>query len=76
MDDRIDRSYRAEFYSKVKLIMHHYHPDHVKKGGACVYYKETLAVHFLQRKLDQYIVVNFKNKKKGHVISLYRSPSI
>ena len=23
-------------------------PDNVKKGGVCVYYKETLAVHFLQ----------------------------
>ena len=52
-------------------------PDNVKKGGVCVYYKETLAVHFLQTKLDQCIVseVTFKNKKKGHVISLYRSLS-
>ena len=52
-------------------------PDNVKKGGFCVYYKETLAVHFLQTKLDQCIVseVTFKNNKKGHVISLYRSPS-
>ena len=51
-------------------------PDNVK-GGACVYYKETLVVQFLQTKLDQCIVseVIFKNKKKGHVISLYRSPS-
>ena len=52
-------------------------PDNVKNGGVCVYYKETLAVRFLQTKLDQCIVseVTFKNKKKGHVISLYRSPS-
>ena len=52
-------------------------PDNVKKGGVCVYYKETLAAHFLQTKLDQCIVseVTFKNKKKVHVISLYRSPS-
>ena len=51
--------------------------DDVKKGGVYVYYKETLAVHFLQTKLDQCIVseVTIKNKKKGHVISLYRSPS-
>ena len=51
--------------------------DDVKKGGVCVYYKETLAVHFLQTKLDQCIVseVTIKNKKTGHVISLYRSPS-
>ena len=41
-------------------------PDNVKKGDACVYYKETLAVPFLQTKLEQCIVseVNFKNKKE------------
>ena len=27
-------------------------PDNVKKGGVCVYCKETIAVHFLQTKLD------------------------
>ena len=49
----------------------------VKKGRVCVYYKETLAVQFLLTKLDQYIAseVTFKNKKKGHIISLYRSTS-
>ena len=49
----------------------------VKKGGVSVYYKETLAVHFLQTKSDQCIVneIAFKNKKKGHVISLYIPPS-
>ena len=52
-------------------------PDNVKKGGVCVYYKEILAVHFLQTKLDQCIFseVTFKNKMKGHVISLHISPS-
>ena len=52
-------------------------PDNVTKGGVCVYYKETLAVPFLQTKLDQCIVseVTFKSKKKGHVISFYRSPN-
>ena len=36
----------------------------------CVYYKETLAVQFLQTKLDQCIVseVTFKNKKKGNLL--------
>ena len=44
-------------------------PDNVK-GGACVYYKETLAVQFLQTKLDQCIAseVTFKNKKKGNLL--------
>ena len=52
-------------------------PVNVRKGGVFVYYKETLAVQFLQTKLDQCIVseVTFKNKKKGYAISLYRSPS-
>ena len=52
-------------------------PDYVKKGEVCVYYKETLALFFLQTKLDQCIVsqVTFKNKKKGDVISLHRLPS-
>ena len=42
----------------------------LKKGGACVYYKETPTVRFLQTKLDQCIVSEgtFKNKKEGHVI--------
>ena len=40
-------------------------PKNVKKGGVCVYYKETLAVQILQTKLNQCIVseVTFKNKK-------------
>ena len=47
-----------------------YDADNVKKGGVCVYYKETSAVWFLQTKLDQCIVSEgtFKNKKEGHVI--------
>ena len=52
-------------------------PVNVKKAGGCVYYKETLTVHFLQTKLGQCIVseVTFKNKKKGHTMSLFGSPS-
>ena len=40
--------------------------DNVKKGGFCVYYKEPLAINFLQTKLDQCIVseVTFKDKKE------------
>ena len=41
-------------------------PDSIKKGGVCVYSTETMAVHFLQPKLDQCIVneIIFKNYKK------------
>ena len=42
-------------------------PDNVKKGRVYVFYKETLAVHFLQRKLDQCIVSEV-------TVILYRSP--
>ena len=47
------------------------------KGKVCAYYKETLVIHVWQIKLDQYIFseITCKNKKKTHVISLYRSPS-
>ena len=42
-------------------------PDNVTKEGVCDYYKETLAVQFLQTKLNQCIVseVIFKNKKRS-----------
>ena len=52
-------------------------PDNANKGAVCVYCMETLAVYFLQTKLNQCIVseVTFKNKKKGDVVSLHRSPS-
>ena len=51
-------------------------PDNVRKGGVCVNYKETLAVQFIHTKLNECIVseITFKNKKKGPVIPLYRSP--
>ena len=51
-------------------------PGNIKKAGVCVYYKETLAIQFLQTKLGQSIVnkVIFKHEKKDHVISFYRSP--
>ena len=31
-------------------------PDNVKKGWICAYYKETLAIHFLQAKFVTIIV--------------------
>ena len=33
-------------------------PDNVRKGGVCVYYKETLAVHFLQKKNSTSVLRN------------------
>ena len=74
---RLYNFHRSNNLSLKGYNLHHVaSPGIVKKGGVCDYHKETLAVHFLQTKLDQYIVsdVTFK-KKKGHMISLYRSPS-
>ena len=74
---RLYNFHRSNDLSLKGYNLHHVaSPGIVKKGGVCDYHNETLAVHFLQTKLDQYIVseVTFK-KKKGHMISLYRSPS-
>ena len=53
------------------------HPSNLKKGGVCIYYKESLAVKLID--------VNFLNKcilcevtfykLKGYITVLYRSPS-
>ena len=75
---RLYNFHRSNELSLKGYNLHHVaDPGIVKKGGICVYHKETLAIHFLQTKLDQCIVseVTFKNEKKGHMISLYRSPS-
>ena len=50
-------------------------PVNVRKGGVIVYYKENIAFHFLQTKLDQCnfsdITKKAKNKKKCHLISFF-----
>ena len=47
-------------------------PDNVKKGGVCVYYKETLAVQCLETKS-----VNVLGKKaKKQILNNYRSVSL
>ena len=47
-----------------------------KKGGICIYYKDTLAAGFLQTELEQCLIsdITFKNMKKGFLVSLYKSP--
>ena len=53
------------------------HPSNTKKGGVCVYVKESLMIRsvFLQI-LDECIVLKATiNNKKGIICSLYRSPS-
>ena len=48
------------------------HPDNIKQTGVCVYHKENLAVTLDQRFVSE---ITFENKKKGHVIFLYKSLS-
>ena len=53
------------------------HPSNTKRGGVCIYYKESLAVCIVNiTSLTECLVceVTIQNKK-GYVAVLYRSPS-
>ena len=53
------------------------HPNDVKRGGVCVYVKNSLAIRVCNiNNLKECIIIelNLKNKK-GYAITLYRSPS-
>ena len=53
------------------------HPNNTKRGGVCIYYKESLAVHLVDiTSLTECLVceVTIQNKK-GYVAVMYRSPS-
>ena len=53
------------------------HPSNTKKGGVCVYVKESLSIRLVPLQiLDECIVLEVTiNNKKGIIFSLYRSPS-
>ena len=53
------------------------HPNDVKRGGVCVYVKNSLATRVSNlSNLKECIIIELTLKnKKGYVISLYRSPS-
>ena len=54
------------------------HPNDVKRGGVCVYVKNSLAIRVCNiNNLKECIIIelNLKNKK-GYAITLYRSPSL
>ena len=53
------------------------HPNNVKRGGVCVYIKNSLATRICNiSNLNECVVVELNiNNKKGYVIALYRSPS-
>ena len=53
------------------------HPNDVKRGGVCVYVKNSLAARVSNlSNLNECIIIELSLKnKKGYAISLYRSPS-
>ena len=60
-----------------KLVRADY-PGNVKKGGVCIYFKESLSIRFLDvaSNLDEYFLseLSYKNKE-CFIATLYRSPS-
>ena len=53
------------------------HPNNVKRGGVCVYIRESLPVrNFSNSYISKCLTLEVTiSNKKGHVITLYRSPS-
>ena len=53
------------------------HPNNIKRGGVCIYYKESLPIKFLNiSNLKECLVCEIiYDRKKCYLVSLYRSPS-
>ena len=53
------------------------HPGNIKRGGVCVYFKESLPVTCLPKKYSKKCLIFqvSNNNKRGYVFSMYRSPS-
>ena len=53
------------------------HPSNTKRGGVCIYYRESLAVQLVETNyLSECLLCEVSiNNKKGYVAVLYRSPS-
>ena len=64
-------------FSGYKLVRTDY-PGNVKSGGVCIYFKESLSVHFSEvpSNLDECLIceLSYKNKK-CFITTLYRSTS-
>ena len=58
-------------------LMRSDHPSDVKRGGICIFYKETLPITFLNiTNLTECLICEILfNQKKCFIVSLYRSPS-
>ena len=53
------------------------HPENVKRGAVCVYFKEHLSVRCLPNAyFKEFLTLEVSiNNKRGYLVSLYRSPS-
>ena len=53
------------------------HPSDTRRGGLCIYHKETMSVKFLNfSQLSEFLVCEISiQNKKGYFVTLYRSPS-
>ena len=68
-----DKNLKLEGYNLIRSD----HPSNTKRGGVCIYYKESLAVRLIDiTSLHECLVCELtKQNKKGCVAVMYRSPS-
>ena len=73
-----DKDLMKEGYNSIRRD----HPSYTKRGGVCIYYKESSAVRIKNiTSLTEFLVCEVtvqkkkKKKKKGYVHVVYRSPS-
>ena len=53
------------------------HPDNVKRGGVCMYYKQNLSLRIISTShFDQWLLFEVTcQNEKGYIAVIYRSPS-
>ena len=68
-----DRNFQLNGYQPIRAD----HPSNTKKGGVCIYHKESLGVRLVKlSNLSQCIVCEvFLQNCKGYIGVVYRSPS-
>ena len=68
-----DKNFILEGYNIIRSD----HPSNTKRGGICIYYKESLTVRLVDvTSLPEWLVCELtRQNKKGHVAVMYSSPS-
>ena len=76
LDSSISLSDPALYLDGYKIIRAD-HPMNIKRGGVCIYYKETLPLNVINiSQLQESLVVEILyENKKCYLVTLYRSPS-